>query len=288
MEAVGATTRLELKNILFTTDFSESSEAALPFALAFARHYESTLCLAHVNRPESYPLVPPEAIVVPFEESFEYSQEEMDYLAARLGNVPHRILVDRGEIREVVPEMIVKNRIDWVVLGTHGRTGLRKLLMGSVAEQILRLSPVPVLSVGPRVYRKPTGDLDLHNIVCAVPCLPGSEHPVAYAFSLAQEHQAHLTLLHVVEPVAPVQPREQWNFGRTLELLAEMVPPGADLWCEPELKVEMGDPADELLAMARGRGVGLIVESKGAAHSRTRAVAYRVASQAHCPVLTVP
>ena len=288
METTLAQKCIRLSNILFTTDFSESSEAALPFARAFARHYGATLPLAHVERPEAYLLAPPEAIVVPFEEIRQFARTQMSQLSGRMKDVPHQTVLGQGEIQDVLPEMIEKNKIDWIVLGTHGRTGLRKLLLGSVAEQILRLATVPVLTVGPRIWHAAEEAMKLRDILCAAACLPGTEQAVAYAFALAQEHQAHLTLLHVVESVAPVPPEEKWDFGKTFELLEEMIPPEADLWCDPELLVELGDPVEDVLAMAAGRGVDLIVQGRGPADRCERAIAYKVACRAHCPVLTVP
>ena len=280
MEATLAQERISLKSLVFPTDFSESSEAALPFALAFARHYGSMVYLAYIHEPQTYPLSPQEAVFVPFEDIRQFAEAQMNHLSGRLKEIPHRTVTGKGEIKAVLPEIIRKNEIDWIVMGTHGRTGLGKLLLGSTAEKFLRLAPVPVLTVGPKVARRPAEGLELRHILCDVAWSPGTEQVVGYSFSLAQEHQSRLTLLHVVNAV-PIAAGGNWDSRRTFKLLRKIVPPDAELWCEPEFAVEFGNPAEKILSTAKSRDADLIVQGRGSA-------AYKVACQARCPVLTVP
>ena len=136
-------TRIALRNILFATDFSSVSDAALNHALSIARHFDSRMYVAHVIRPDTYKLVPPDAMGMAPEQTKHYAEEQMARLliGGNLRGVPHQVLMAHGELWPALAEMIEKHEIDLVVVGTHGRTGVRKLLLGSVAEEVFRLSP---------------------------------------------------------------------------------------------------------------------------------------------------
>ncbi len=294
MTLVDSKSLVQLRNILWATDFSSSSEAALSYATSIACRYNSQVYLAHVIRPESYQLVSPEVSGVALEQTRRYAEQQMADLlvSGRLRGIPHQVLLGQGEFWGVLSGMLAKHNVDLVVVGTHGRTGARKLLLGSVAEEIFRLAPCPVLTVGPRSPRDVPTETELGHILYATDFTPSSERAAAYAFSLAQEHNARLTLLHVVKETAEMSPRStallQSLFGKRLR---DMVPPEADLWCEPEFLVEFASPADGILKLATDRQVDLIVigvrRTANFPGHLPPATAYQVVCQAPCPVLTV-
>ncbi len=294
MQVVDAKTRITLRNILVATDFSSASEAALAHALSIARRYDSQLYVAHVIRPDVYQLVPPEALTMAIEQTRRYAEEQMADLlvSGRLRGIPHQVLLGQGQLWPVLSEMTEEHDIDLVVVGTHGRTGVKKLLLGSVAEEVFRMSTRPVLTVGPGVSGEASAGGELHRILYATDFTLHSERALAYTFSLAQEHQAHLTLMHVVKETGGISPhnraRLEQLFTRQLE---EMAPQGADLWCEPAFLVEFGTPADGILKVAGEQQADLVVlgvrRSATFAGHLPPATAYKVVCQAHCPVLTV-
>lgn len=294
MRLVDGTTRIALQSILYATDFSAVSDAALNHALSIARRYDSRMYLAHVIRPDAYQLVPPDAMGLALEQTKRYAEEQMAQLliGGNLRGVPHQVLMAQGELWPALAEMIENHGIDLVVVGTHGRTGVRKLLLGSVAEEVFRLSPRPVLTVGPKVGGEVPAEEEFHRILYATDFTPSSDAATAHAFSLAQEHQAHLTLVHVVSDGTDFSPR---NRARLVDLftrqLRATVPEEADLWCEPEILVEFGHPAEEILRVANQQSADLIVlgvrRSATFAGHLPPASAYTVVCQAHCPVLTV-
>ena len=287
-------TRIALKNILVATDFSSASEAALNYAQGIARQYDAQMYVAHVIRPDAYQLVPPESQRVALEQTRRYAEQQMANLlvSGKLRGIPHQVLVDQGDFWTVLSDMIDKHEVDLVVVGTHGRTGVRKLLLGSVAEQIFRLAVCPVLTVGPRVSGEMRAEASLQRILYATDFTPTSERAAGHALSLAQEHQAQLTLLHVVQESAETSPR---NIALMKEYftkkLHELVSPEAAMWCNPEFVVEFGMPADGILRAAAEREADLIV--LGVRRAATYpghlppATAYKVVCQAHSPVLTV-
>jgi len=294
MPMTDGSTRIALRNILFATDFSSVSDAALNHALGIARHFDSRMYVAHVIRPDAYQLVPPDAMGMALEQTRHYAEDQMARLliSGNLRGVPHQVLLAQGELWPAMAEMIERHDVDLVVVGTHGRTGVRKLLLGSVAEEVFRLSPRPVMTVGPKVPGEAPAESEFRRILYASDFTANSEPATAYAFSLAQENDAHLTLMHVVKGAGDVSPR---NRGRLIELftrqLRQLVPEEAEQWCEPELRIEFGTPSEEILRAAADLRADLIVlgvrRSATFAGHLPPATAYTVVCQAHCPVLTV-
>jgi nucleotide-binding universal stress UspA family protein len=294
MKAVQAKTRIALKNILFATDFSAAAEAAMPFAIQVARRYGAKVYGVHVNSVIDYTAVTPGAWEALGEAAEKETIEDTQSLHKQLHGIEHEVLVAEGNTWDVVSGLIREKHIDLVVVGTRGRTGLGKVLLGSVAEQILRQAPCPVLTVGPHVTLEPEKAAEMHQILYATEM--AAEFPAAapYAISLAQENQAHLTLLHVIPGtntgvVQPVQ-----SAGSLERRLREFVPQGDELWCEPVCLVEEGEPAEKILEVAMRRNADLIVlgarPAKGLLGAGTHlkaGTAHKVLLHAKCPVLTV-
>ncbi len=290
MKTLGVTTRISIKNIAFMTDLSPASYAALPFVKEFARFYGAKVWGFHVQ------VTVPSVVLPTAELDLDTASKDLGkHLAKNLVGIPQEVVVARGETWAELATFIRKNHIDLVVMSTHGRSGVGKALLGSVAETVFRQSPCPVLTVGP----KATTHLDLpaetKEIVYATDFTPEAKAAAAYAVSLAQEHQARLVLLHVIEPSKAGELTHGGEFvSATMELLRDLVPPEAELWCKPEALVEYGSPAESILKVADQKHAHLIVlgvrkpeGSLGLATHFARATAYRVVSQANCPVLTV-
>jgi nucleotide-binding universal stress UspA family protein len=137
---------LPIRRILHPTDFSDSSRAAFELACALARDYSAALVVAHVVPPTR--VFAPDGIAVPLPAEEEYDQRAK---LARLHPTDTQIEVDHRLVEGDPAEMILKlakdTGADVIVMGTHGTTGLTRLLVGSVAESVLRKAPCPVLTV---------------------------------------------------------------------------------------------------------------------------------------------
>jgi nucleotide-binding universal stress UspA family protein len=297
MKTVGRGARIALKNILFLTDFSEPSEAALPFAVAIAREFGATVHALHVLLPEPYVYTAPETTAVAIEAQEENAQAEMQRVEGQLAGLPHEVSVARGVgVWLTLEQAIAGCGADLIVLGTHGRTGAQKLLLGSVAEEIFRRSQVPVLTIGPWAHKGVHNGAHFQRVLFATDFTPDSLAAVPYAISLAQEHQARLILLHVTRPRDPgaeYRPGEP-SVANALYELHELVPKDAELWCRPEAVLEYGEAAARILEAAKERNADLIVLGVrnaaghlGAATHLERSVAHKIVAHAHCPVLTV-
>ena len=277
---------IRLKNILYATDLSPAAEKALPFALQIARRYDAAVHVLHVFQPGVYPLVPPTAWSE-MERGLEiFRNQKKRELDEKLHGIQHDIEFRDGGIWENIETATRKERIDLLVLGTHGRTGLGKMALGSIAEQALRDAPCPLLTIGPNVSVDPNHAAEWTRILYATDFSTASLAAAPHAISLAREHRAHLILLHCGGHEGDVQ--------AMLHTLGDLVPFGSDLRVEPDCVVAHGSPDAKILEVAEDHGADVIVLGLPAARSdRTskavldRAAIYRVVSRAACPVLTV-
>jgi nucleotide-binding universal stress UspA family protein len=280
--------------VLVATDLSPLSEAALRWAKGIARRYGSKLYLTHVVSPAETALVPPEYWGSSQEMIEEAATREMEGLDVNLQGVPHKILLEHGGVWESISADIQEFGIDLLVMGTHGREGFGRLMMGSVAEEVLRRALCPVVTVGPKVTAPVIGERGFEQILFATHFGPESLPPAPYAISLAQEFQTGLTLLNVMNEEdfdLPADP--QVVLQNRMERLRKIIPPEAELWREPEYVVEFGKPAEQILSVAEERNAGLIVLGAkptghmGAAIHLGSAIDHKVVSSAMCPVLTI-
>jgi len=295
MNAVAATTRIALKNILFATDFSPAAEAALPYAIGLATQYGAKVHGLHVRFPATYPIVVPEAMPQVMEAEEELARFDAKQLHEMLAAVPHEVTVTEGDLWPRVSEIVSQQKTDLIVMGTHGRTGFSRALLGSAAEEIFRKASCPVLTVGPYVSTNTERRLAMKQILFATDFSPESLAALPFAVSLAQEDQSNLTLLNVTGRSEAGELVHAGQYAEsTLRRLQTLVPAGAELWCEPKCRVEQGSEAEKIMEVAIALGADLIVlgvrrpqGGAGAATHLLRSIAHQVVANAQCPVLTV-
>lgn len=297
MDAIATESRLVLRNLLFLTDFSEASESAIPFAVALAREYEAKLHALHVLTLTSLAYATPESAAAALDGIEEGARLAMERLDSQLVGVSHENLVIRDESVWLGAEKVLLEReIDLVILGTHGRTGAIKLLLGSVAEETFRRASIPVLTIGPSVRRGTHGGGHFHRVLYATDFTPEAQAAAPYALSMAEENQAKLLLLHVMRDPALKNSIQQSrdSVANVMHQLYEIVPQSAESWCRPEATVQFGPPADCILKAAKELDADLIVlgvrdpgNRMGAATHLERTTAHKVVAHAACPVLTV-
>jgi nucleotide-binding universal stress UspA family protein len=294
MTAVIAPSRIKLQNILLATDFSPCAQSALSYALNLAHVYDtwvySVNVLPHVPFVEGVQPDPEQTRVLA-------KQRMTDLTGTQLfRGLRHEELIEEGEVREVLSKLVRDYDIDLIVIGTGGRKGLQKLLLGSVAEEVFRNAECPVLTVGPHVTPWETGKL--RYILFATDFGPESVHGLPYAISLAEENRARLTLLHVApepgvalpepEPGAlPVLDREEVAVSTERKLRA-LIPEPNQLWHEPEYMVQFGTPAETIVKAAATADMVVLGAKRPAALTTHlgMGVTYKVACDAPCPVLS--
>jgi len=306
---------IEIQRILCPIDFSEYSRHAVDHAVALARQYESTITALHV-----FPTVPVMAYApgMPGFDPIVLTPTLRDQLLVDLKGfidtestpgVPMEPVIREGDpVSEILSQATDMNA-DLLVMGTHGRSGFERLLLGSVTEKILRKASCPVLTV-PRRHPDavPGTPVLFKQILCPVDFSDCSLEALKYALSLAQEGDAHVTVLHVIGDELEVTPdaygaiimndlESLADFRKRHEddarqRLKEAVPESVAEYCSVETVVSRGaKPSREILRLAAEQRTDLIVvgvQGRGAVDlvffgSTTN----HVVREATCPVLTV-
>lgn len=290
-----------IMKILLATDFSDCAALAQDYALLLASTWKAELAMLHVL--ELQPGMDPDLPVNRgyLEQLRKDAEQQLIQLRAQLAR---RGLT--GESRHVtgVPSLRIAQEAaetgaDLVVLGTHGRTGLAHVLLGSTAERVVASSPCPVLTVRtPRGQASAMVTSSIWRLLVPVDFSDASLEALEYAARLAKPCRASLTLLHVMEPVAygldfTLAPGEDARTAKArLETrLAELAAPLAAQGLAVDHFVRGGTPADSIVDGTSCQAHDLIVmgthRRRGLAHLAGGSVAESVLRQAPCPVLTV-
>jgi nucleotide-binding universal stress UspA family protein len=294
MKAVIARNLIQIQNIILATDFSPAAATALPFAAELAKHFAAKLLAVHAKTPENYALPTTEMWPVANMHLEEETSELRGTLRNQFPDVESEVLVAEGGVWGVVEKLAKEENADLIVVGTNGRRGIDKFILGSVTEEILRQATCPVLTVGPHCSVHRIREGGIRRILFATDFGQGSPTAAVYAVGLAQEYQARLTLVHVIgHPRAGDLVRPHDLEEAAMEHLRGFVADEAELWCEPRAVVVHGVPAERILEMAENEQSDLIVlgvrNTRGILRAThlPMAVAHQVISRAMCPVLTV-
>jgi len=293
MGTVRTAAHVTFENILFATDFSTQSERALQFAMAIAKYHAAKILVVHAAAPEPLYAVPMEPIPLEFDPMLQESKAQMQELAAnpRLQKLSHQCIVQQGNLWNVIDSEAARCKADIIVLATHGRHGLSKLVWGSEAESVFRRAACPVLTVGPHVGFIDEQSWEPKKIIFATDFSDHSLHALPYALSIAEQHRAQLICLHL-SALIPLELGDDIE-STLVRRLQDLVPPDAASWCKPEWVVRFEFPAEGILRAAEEYAADLIVMSVRRAALPTAAshlpwaIASEVVSRAPCPVLTV-
>jgi nucleotide-binding universal stress UspA family protein len=242
---------------LFPTDFSPASSVALALALALARTYGSTLLLAHTISPEPHRQLITDRLSAPDDRLRENARHKLSNFIRSLGATSFKGLLEPGDLEAVIPTIIHEHDADLVVLGTHGRRGVSKLMLGSDAEGIYRSASCPVLTVGSGVHS--SVDWKLNRILCPVDVAEDPEPVLHCALALAEESQAELVGLQAT-PLVPWQHRAVVQ-ERSRRALESLMPADAQDWCKPEYLVRWEHPVEAIRQTSEQREPDLIVMS---------------------------
>lgn len=283
------TRQISLKRVLFATDFSLSSQIALFHALRVARRYRSKIYLVHVISPDLFKSVPRELRKEAVKRTREHARHEMSGLVrlAELRKFRHQTVIEEGNIAAVLLRLVREHAIDLLVIATRGHRGVKRMLLGSVAEKLFRQSPCPVLIVPPRAGEK----VRIGRILYPTDFSKHSLQIAPYALSLARHYRAKLILLHVIQAdvhsVAELKRQREQVEAR----LRQSILYRADLDPRPVVEVEFGDPAQKIRKAAAEWQSDLVVlgvrSAKASVAHLAEGTAYQVVRQAPCPVLTI-
>jgi len=297
--------RVNIERILCPIDFSEFSRDALDHAVALARWYGASLAVMHVIDVPQIAIDGVNAgneIVAPLLDRDKVADDVRNFAAPAIGTVDVEtdVLVTFGTPAMAIRMHATQTRADLVVVGTHGRSGFQRFLLGSVTEKLLRTITVPLLVVPPPVKKPET--VAYRTILCAVDFSDESMRGLDYALSLAQETGARIILLHALEGLLDELDPQHVRRASVLEYLRDAeqdayahlsaaVPDEARLWSHPVDRVVRGRAYRQILKMADEEHAALIVMGVRGRGALNRLVfgstTEHVIREAKCPVLTV-
>jgi nucleotide-binding universal stress UspA family protein len=301
---------IQVRHVLCPVDFSDVSRHALDHAVALARWYGAGLSVLHVHQL-SMPVygvsyIGPEALqpIVLTDLERRHLLERLDtYVAADrdAAKVEIETLLDEDvNVPDAILSRARSTGADVIALGTHGRSGFQRLVLGSIAEKVLRKACCPVLTVPPHAPDAvPRDVVSIQRILCPVDFSRSSRRALEYAASLAQEAHARLTVLHVLElppdlselPYSGLAEYRNDQFQKARKHLSEAVKVSVPPACPVDELVLVGRVHREVLRVASEQGVDLIamgIQGRGAVDLMFfGSTANHVVREATCPVLTL-
>lgn len=293
-----------ISTILLPIDFSDTSRHALEHAIAVAKWYDARLVGCHAYVPPFYPVTDLVTAGVgdPVPDASTLKGIEQDVIAslepARAAGVATDVRVEAGPPPTAIIACAKTLPADLIVIGTHGVNGFEHLMLGSVTEKVVRRAPCPVMTVPPRA--RATSRLPFRHIVCSVDFSPASDAALTLAFSLAQEADAALSLVHVLEwandePLSQLKYiAPEYHAYREQDAgvrLSRLVPDSVREFCTPTTHIAHGKAHEEILAWAARQQADLIVmgvQGRNAVDVMLfGSTTNQVVRRATCPVLTV-
>ncbi len=291
---------LQIKRILCPIDFSDFSTHAFDYAVSLARHYGAELYAQHVVQPivsaYAQATVPNEVRTFVGDMRGKAAARLEQFVASRRfeGKTPRVVITDGGP-SDAILSLAKSSAIDLIVMGTHGRRGFDRLMLGSVTEAVLHKAECPVL-----VIRKPLRDfvspdsqsdpVKLKKILFCADFSPSSARALDYALSLATEYGAELSPLHVL-PNLPSEGELPATISEAVQKLGAMIPAEASEWCKVKPAVRVGKPYQEIIQFAIENESDLIVMGASGHNAFDRAMfgstTHRVIQFGSAPVLCV-
>lgn len=297
---------MKIRKVLFATDFSERSEAALPHAVWYAREFEAELHMLHAVVLHADDPANPDVDFPDLEDAYRevdrWASDRMEATAGRADDAG--IAVKRAERRGIAAAPVIldyahEEEVDLLVLATHGRRGVRRMLLGSVAEEVVRRAGRPVLTVrsdGDGAHGEPP-----RRVLVPVDFSEHARQALVYGAALSERTGAELHVVHVLPEMsfpdpyfaeaAQLRAMARAAQERVPEALARNVREVLGAEAEVHTHLEVGSPAATIVRVAEEEDVDHVVLSS---HGRTGvervllgSVAEGVVRRASCPVLTV-
>jgi nucleotide-binding universal stress UspA family protein len=296
---------LEIKLIVCPIDFSEFSIRAYHYAVSLAEHYRAKLVAQHIVELWRYPYA-------------DYAASQGDYQelwrALREGGEERlREFVKKHTHDEIQPELVVHEGIaadsilsfaqarkaDVIVMGTHGRRGFDRLVLGSVTDRVMRTAPCPVLAISKLPHEFMAAGEErrhVHHLSRILFCTDFSENSqraLNYAISATAEYDAELALLHVLEDVpSPPKTEETIAIATATEQLNKLIPQEERKTLKTKTTVRIGKPYEQIIQFALEAQIDMVTMGVSGRGALDRAVfgstTYRVIQLGPCPVLAVP
>ena len=276
-----------LKNILFATDFSEPSMKAFPYVAELAKKFGAAVFACHVITPTSLVSAAPQAAPYLYEAECNASSKELDNIVGspQLKGTSAKAILASGMLGDALLDEIKQNNIELVVAGTHGRTGWRRLLLGSAVEEICRVTTCPVLTVGPDL---PSAAIKFSRILVPTDLSEESIRALPFVLRLATMYGAAVTVLHVLPEETAGNPDSKKLSEPVFQNMVHIFAPQLEP-LKTEFVIESGETVETILKVAREKKADVIamgIRSAFLPGFLRTSVAYRVMAASHCPVVT--
>jgi nucleotide-binding universal stress UspA family protein len=294
MSHAKAQTGLKFENLLVLSDLSVESAPATSYARAIASKYGSKIHVLHVIDPLPYTFGTPQAAKGKRQEIWDAANIQLSRWSAEfLGGIQTAPVLVDGEVGQAVLQAVRDRDIDLLVLASHGVTGLERIFVGSVGEEVFRTVPCPVMTIGPSILSQPEGAARFARVLFATDLTPSSMAAIPYLGSLAENCGSTISVLHLADP-AIQSPSERQRIRERIEkelrgLLPDEVKARVD-----HVIVEFGPVAATVVEFALANRADVIVLGVKSGGSLTRgathlpwAIAHRIIADAPCPVLTI-
>jgi nucleotide-binding universal stress UspA family protein len=292
-----------IQRILCPIDFSEFSARAFRHAVSLAEHYHSSLVALHVVEMWRYPYA-------------DYATTDGgDYANLRHslcnggkellgqfvnqhahGQIHPDLAICEGRASDSILSFAQREKFDLTVMGTHGRRGFDRLMLGSATDRVMREASCPVLAVCQPPHDAVAAGADapyvhyLNRILIGTDFSEHSDRALDYAISVAEEYGAELTVTHVVEDI-PSHPENEEFSATTKRRLERLVPTEKRTAIKTKILVRTGKPYQRIVEYAREAEIDLVVVGVRGAGALDRAIfgstTYRVIQLGPCPVLAV-
>jgi len=293
---------LEVKLILCPIDFSEFSVRAYRYALSLAEHYQAKVVALHVVELWRYPSVGFAASAALYDEFCqacgESAKEKLQEFAKNHtdNEIQPEYVVHQGMAPDSILAVAQARKVDVIVMGTHGQRGYDRLMLGSVTDRVMRRATCPVLVVSnPPPDNTAAGKQRrqahrLRRILFCTDFSKNSERALSYAISAAEEYEAELTLLHVLEEAPSPAKREKAIAAATAQL-DKLIPPKGRTTLNIKTAVRIGKPYQQIIQLALEAQIDTVtmgVHGRGAIDLAVfGSTTYRVMQLGPCPVLAV-
>ncbi|HEX7191431.1 MAG TPA: universal stress protein [Thermoanaerobaculia bacterium] len=275
--------KLQIRRILVAYDLRDATLPALRYAALLAGRFAAKVTIAYADM-STYPIDLYEATYAPPTEV--ELQEIRHNIETKAGAVfrdaPFSIVIENGSPAPSILRVARDRNADVVILGTHGRTGLRRAFLGSIAEEVLHDATIPVLTIGPELRDELAAP---RRIVCPITFSDLARESLVYAAQFAAAFAAELIVVHVVESVDRMKAAAEETLAKT------WIPEEVQRLCTYRTVIAHGDIAERVLACADDFDAGLLVIAAERKPFRNATVigpnAERFVRFANCPVLTI-
>lgn len=293
MPIIGDRPEISINAVIYSTDFSASSENAGNFARLLAGCFSAPLLVTHSFLLERAAEEVEQSRGIPSQQR-EHLKKMLAHRAAELNSGSVAVvptLID-GNPAEAIPALAEKHAPALIVLGTHGAGRIEHGLIGSVAEKILRSTRWPCVTVGPQVPKAPAAGLPFSRVLYATDLSPEAANAALFALAFAQTSGGTVDVLNVLPENSINNPDRLAALEKQFyEEVDKLVPEDARQFCNPQAFVEVGNAHDRIFEHIQKRNIDLLVlgirKSLHLGFEMRTSGAYRLLADAPCPVLTI-